>query len=244
MKNCLFCGRKLSSPISLSFIFSFAELEEKMICESCFEKFDPIDLTKSCPACSRQQEANDLCADCKAWKIKYPNLSFKHKALFSYNEMAKEYIKMFKFQGDLLLGKLFKKEVQHFLSTYERSHQIVPIPISQSSFEERGFNQVEVILQNAGIQYEDCLIHLGKGQRQSSKTRQERLTSKQFLDLEPNFFRNKNRKQKILIVDDIYTTGRTISHAKNLFYQKDQIGESSQKNRKVKLEVESFSIFR
>lgn len=244
MRNCLFCGRKLISPISLSFVFSFAELEEKIICESCFEKFDRIDLTKSCPACSRQQEQNELCADCIGWKRKYPNLSFNHKSLFSYNEMAKEYIKMFKFQGDLLLGKLFKKELQHFLSAYERSHQIVPIPISQSSFEERGFNQVEVILQNAEIRYEDCLLHQGKGEKQSSKNRQERLSSKQFLDLEPEFLESRDSKQKILIVDDIYTTGRTILHAKDLFYQNNQLGESSQENRKMELEVESFSVFR
>lgn len=244
MKNCLFCGRKLSFPLSLSFIFSFAQLEEEIICESCSEKFNPIDLTKACPACCRQQEQNDLCADCKAWKRKYPNISLNHKALFSYNDMAKEYIKTFKFQGDLLLGKLFNKELQHFLSAYEKSHQIVPIPISQSSFEERAFNQVEVILQNAGIEYEDCLLHLGKGEKQSSKNRQERLTSKQFLDLKPGFLESKNNKQKILIVDDIYTTGRTILHAKDLFYQNDQTGQSARKDERMKLEVESFSIFR
>lgn len=155
--------------------------------------------------------------------------------------MAKNYMKEYKFQGDLMLGNLFNKELRKILSAYQKTHLISPIPISKLSFEQRGFNQVELILQNIGISYKELLIHKGTGPNQSSKSRQERLMAPQFFDLNTEIKEEILATKKILIIDDVYTTGRTILHAKDIIYRnKEQLYLKD----KINIEIESFSLFR
>ena len=237
MKNCLFCGQQVKPAVSFSFIFSFKAFAEPLICPSCFEQFQRIDWEQACPGCSREQEDAHLCADCQLWQNKYPKLTLKHRSLFTYNEMAHEYLKSYKIQGDLLLAGVFKKELQAVLGPYEKTYQLIVLPISEKSFASRGFNQVSVLLDAAGISYQDPLIHTGHGGKQAAKNRQERLQSPQFFDWkEKQAFDLK--KDKILLIDDIYTTGRTLIHAKNL------LAEKIVRKDKKPVTIESFTLFR
>ncbi len=237
MKNCLFCGQQVKQPLTFSFIFSFKSFAEPLICDACFKQFHRIDWAQACPGCSREQADAHLCSDCRLWQNKYPQMTLKHRALFSYNEMAQEYLKEYKIQGDLLLAQLFKKELQEVLRPYEKNYQLLVLPISKKSFASRGFNQVALLLEAAGINYQELLIHKGQGDKQSSKNRQERLMTPQFFDWKAGQDLNQ-KKDKILLIDDIYTTGRTLMHAKNLLREKILTEEGKP------LTIESFTLFR
>lgn len=237
MSNCLFCGQEVEASLSISFLLSFQRMDEPLICASCLDKFERIDWDRACPGCSRAQNEKILCSDCQLWQEKYPSLILKHRALFRYHAIAQEYLKQYKVQGDLLLAELFKKEIRRELKDYEKSHQIFALPMSEASMNRRGFNQVTVLLEAAGIAYQEPFLHKGGSKKQSRKNRAERLNSPQFFAWKEDYILDENNP-KILLVDDIYTTGRTLIHAKNLIFEKQSImAEQS-------VSIESFTLFR
>ena len=228
MNTCVFCGEKIEYILSLGFIFSFQALKESLVCETCFKKFERIESKKACPGCFRQQTKQKTCSDCRKWQQKLFNLPLKHTALYSYNEMAKEYMNQFKFQGDVLLAEVFSETLQHYLKPFQKTHTIVPVPLSESSQKNRGFNQVEQLLTQAGISYEVLLEHKGTDEKQSTKSKYERMQTAQPFKLKDK--RGLTVGKPILIIDDVYTTGRTIFQARESF------GE--------KIATETFSLFR
>ncbi len=102
--------------------------------------------------------------------------------------------------------------VQHVfqskLATYG-SPLIVPIPLSDERLYERAFNQAEVIAK--WIQPEiDLILRREHREKQSKKSRHERITSKN------PFILTKTINKPVLLVDDIYTTGTTLRHASTM----------------------------
>lgn len=228
MKACGFCGGMIQRKISIQFIFSSQRVEEQRMCPECTQKFERLAGKITCPGCNRKRAEARMCTDCQKWLKAYPNFSPKHQAVFLYNEMAREYMSRFKFQGDVVLANVFKDVLIKELKMKSQTHLLVPIPLSPLGKEVRGFNQVEVFLREANIPYHPLLIHKGEGKKQSSKSKGERLHTPQPFEL-----KEKGEllgEQPIVIVDDVYTTGRTIYHARNLL---EAMGTTS-----------SFSLFR
>ena len=215
MKNCLFCNGKVSQNLSIQKIFSFHTLEEELTCPKCFEQFIAINPKTACPGCSRQQEEPDWCSDCIKWKKYLPSVEPRHKALFEYNEMARQYMNAFKFQGDVVLAKVFREQLKKALKPYLKTHRITTIPSRSSSYQKRGFNQVELLLKSAEIPYDSLIIHAKETVLQSSQNRQERLRAVQPFEMNDRM-KHENMTKPVLILDDVYTTGRTIFHAREL----------------------------
>ena len=85
------------------------------------------------------------------------------------------------------------------------------IPLSPERLLERGFNQVEGLVEATGFSFKDIL---GKREESasSSKSRLERLATEI-----PFFIKDGiSFPKKILLIDDIYTTGATVNRVKRL----------------------------
>ncbi|WP_054639411.1 ComF family protein [Lactococcus fujiensis] len=195
--NCYLCNCELTIH------FHFTDLlllnsKREMICSKCQATFERIDINH-CPRCY-QSGFLTVCPDCLIWEEQ--KIIVQHRAIFKYNQAMKDYFKRYKFQGDYNLFNVFKQEFHQ-----KRSDEVmVPIPVSTNRMQERGFNQVTAFLQDEP--YLDLLIKKNTP-KQSSLTRSERLNTENPFELNPD----KKIPKKVLVIDDIYTTGATLQHA-------------------------------
>ena len=209
MSHCLLCDQELSKQESLRDLILMKK-ENLTMCDNCKNKFEPVS-EASCKTCCKKSSETS-CEDCQEWERK--GKSVNHKALYYYNEEMKEFFQKYKFQGDQLLAGLFAEEVKAALKKY-KGYTIVPIPLSDKRNEKRGFNQVTAILEAARIPYQD-LLKKKNTKAQSQKNKKERLKTEQAFERKE--LKNKSWPEKIMIIDDIYTTGATIERAKEMLH--------------------------
>lgn len=205
MINCLLCDQPISTKESFSNIFSFSKSQART-CQVCKAQFEKVG-QKHCPSCYKYDEDKE-CEDCLHWRKQ--GLPADHLALFQYNQAMASYFSRYKFFGDYALRKVFASELK-LMGKEWKDWQLVPIPLSQKSLEERGFNQVEALLEEAGLSYYN-LLEKKETVKQSSLSRKERLETQQPFCL----ISEKVPAEKILLIDDIYTTGQTIQHARKI----------------------------
>jgi ComF family protein len=189
------------------------------LCSDCVESIHKIE-EPFCRQCglplSESHAAGTLfCGQCLTGSPAY------HEARYGvrYKGALREGLKRFKYGGalyatDALSDLLIDTFHKHYKP--DQFDLILPIPIHRKKLRERGFNQVIVLAENlsrhAGIPVDrTCLKKLLDTPPQASLTRQERLGNLRgsFLVTRPGAIKNK----RVLLVDDVATTGSTISEA-------------------------------
>lgn len=214
---CLFCHEELIEHISWSTFFS--KREEELVCPSCQEQLEEI-TGKRCDICSRPLERIDAqyvvgtrCSDCVRWEndSEWQGYLAGNLSIYLYNDFLKEIISQFKFRGDYILAKVFAQKLKASIRTL-RTDYLVPIPLSTERQFERGFNQAEAFLREAGL-HSTHLLQRIHGEKQSKKSREDRIHLPQIFQLTDSFVISGKR---ILLIDDIYTTGSTLRHAAKL----------------------------
>ncbi|GAX47892.1 ComF family protein [Pseudolactococcus reticulitermitis] len=196
MTDCLLCHKTLTPFFQFSDIF-LSRKPRETVCPDCWAQFEVIS-ERHCQICYKP-DIDGRCRDCQ--QITDPIL---HQAIFHYNAFAKAYFQHYKFQGDFRLRAAFNT----VLASRLKNQTIVPIPVSPERLQSRGFNQVTGFLSSAKLPYLDLLTKQ-ETRHQSHKTRSERLAS-------DNPFIMKEHvaiPDKLVIFDDIYTTGTTLRQA-------------------------------
>ncbi len=151
-----------------------------------------------------------MCENCFAsLKAKFINFDIgtvKAVAIYDYDDTLKKLIYQFKGCYDYELKDVFLSRYKNYLKMMFNDYILVPTPSSKLDDEKRGFNHVVEIYKCLGLTMENVVIKTSKD-KQSSKTSKERLKIDNVL-IGKNL--EKIRNKKVLIVDDIYTTGATI----------------------------------
>ena len=197
--KCLLCNDWIESVPKLRDLITFNQREEYS-CVSCKNQFKKLSKER-CQNCNKELH-RETCIDCELWMKK--GYIPKHLAIYHYEENMKDYFSRYKFMGDYCLRKIFQKDIRNNLKPFlTKGFTIVPVPLSEERLAERGFNQVEGLIE--GIPYQD-IFEKRDIEKQSSKTREERLSQDNAFCLKKGI----DVPDKIIIVDDIYTTGSTL----------------------------------
>lgn len=151
-----------------------------------------------------------ICPKCRA---EFEKTDAKN-SLYQYNEAMKKYIHHYKFLKDIRLATVFADELAIAIKQYDVD-VVMPIPMHEQREKERSFAHVDEYLKVANIRYEH-LLSKTTSVRQSGKNKEQRLNSSPLFKMKSAVdLSNK----KILIVDDLYTTGTTIKHATRILHE-------------------------
>ena len=141
----------------------------------------------------------------------------EHLYIFEYEGIIRRIILKYKFQDKAYLYKTFVNFLlknKNFFEFIKKYDTIIPVPISRKRRALRGYNQSELIVKEIANftnlkEESDCLFKIKNVIEQSKLNKEERQKNIQGV----YELRNKEKlyKKKILLVDDIYTTGSTVN---------------------------------
>ena len=135
--------------------------------------------------------------------------------IYKYKEIMRELLIKYKFNDQSFLEETFvkimskNKKVCRFLKKYDI---IIPVPLSKERRLQRGYNQTELIarrLENYIKIETNSLIKIKNTKPQSEKNAKDRAKDVKGIYKIKNI--DKISGKKLLIFDDIYTTGSTVN---------------------------------
>jgi len=183
------------------------------LCKPCIDTFRPVDQNDSCPVCGRCLGQRIVCGHCADEKRTFDEGLYG----FYFENKLREAVHAFKFTGRKDVGRrlvgLARKNIIPFSSKFDC---IVPMPVTEKRLKNRGFNQSFIVAEEiSGITgkplYHSVLRKTKETQDQYSLAREERRKNVQ--GVFALFDSHKIRDSRVLLVDDLYTTGATAREA-------------------------------
>jgi len=216
VSQCLWCGNTYFPPLQWAKLFSFQE--RSGFCGRCRSKLHRLEGPDLCAKCGRDLKqipsafvSGEVCTDCRKWQ-ETNNPLLRNRSLFSYNAFMREVMTRFKFRGDAILIEAFHDEWRALYKRHFKGCIPVPIPLSAERLAERHFNQAELLANCLPVPPAPLLIRPKHTEKQSKKSRSERLSSGEnpfALSEDASMYTGK----RFVIIDDIYTTGTTVRYA-------------------------------
>ena len=179
--------------------------------------------TKNCLVCFKKVNITDFCRlfnaempICQACQTEMEPkfISFhvdNHKAtsIYDYNPFIRKLIYQYKGCYDYELHKVFLDRYAREIKLRFFDYVVIPIPSYKNEDEERGFNHVVETFKSLGINMLN-IIEKTEKHKQAVSTVNQRKEVYKYLELNSH---PDLSKKKVLIVDDVYTTGSTMKAA-------------------------------
>lgn len=137
---------------------------------------------------------------------------YKAYSLYIYDERIQELFYQYKHSEDYELKDIFINNYLDELSLKYNGFYMVPIPSYYEDDKRRGYNHVKVIFNNLDLRMIDCLYKT-KDVKQKELSKKERSKIGEFISIKKDV---NLKNKKILIVDDVITTGSSMRAAINL----------------------------
>ncbi len=185
------------------------------ICPTCFHTLERLP-EKRCPLCGGSLDTPlELCRECVQERRPWTTAV----CAFPYHGPAGDWLRALKYGGQLAFVPPLAREMASAWNAYGQPRMepqlVVPIPLHWRRIRERGFNQAGVLAKalakQLGIPYGEVLC------RPHSTGHQARLKGESRRRNLRGAFRVRPGKDirglRILVVDDVFTTGTTLTEA-------------------------------
>lgn len=189
--------------------------DESYLCPECIEKIDVIELPY-CRKCGIPCDPNrNLCGNCQEREYQFDSA----RSVGVFEDVLREAIHALKYGNHAMMAEpLGELMARHYPKTY-LEHSVdfaIPIPIHRSRLVERGFNQS---LELARVFCRQVSLPLDTGVLVKNRKTLDQIDlpeERRFENMEGCFtVRNPEAVsgRRILLVDDVLTTGATINEA-------------------------------
>jgi len=202
-----------------------------------FDKILDLIYPQSCSICGKLN-SNSLCTKCKIKLEKEFNFQtdkyendldknfIEHNYFFKYGNIIRSQILALKFQEKPYVYKTiayFLKNMKKSFENLKKYDIIITVPISRQRKKERGYNQSELVAREIAKiinipMVKNILYKIKNTVPQSSLNKKQREENAKGVYEVTNITKICNKK--ILILDDIYTTGNTVNECANVLIQK------------------------
>ncbi len=207
--HCLHCSAQLPDS------------HPPLFCAHCLEAIQYI-RSPLCLCCGRPLLAgnNRLCGNCLTNPPQYD----KARSLFAYASPIDQHLLALKFRGQLTgLSSLQQLSLSvDFLQDFSIPDYIIPVPLHRKRLQERGFNQALLLARTLCYPWQDK-IHPDILRRSYPTVPQATLNGKERRhNLRGAFLVHTPQKvtgKKILLVDDVFTTGSTVNECSRVLRQ-------------------------
>lgn len=181
------------------------------LCDKCRNELEKID-GRYCAKCGEiLSDGKMLCELCKGFEYEFDS----NRSMFYYGEVSSKIVKSLKYGGRKYYAKHIAKMMTEDKLVFENVDVITYVPISNKRKRIRGFNQAEEIAKEIAlimnIPVKGLLIKTIDKKHQAGLNQKDRLENlKGTFDLNKDFV-DEIKQKNILIVDDVFTTGATLS---------------------------------
>ena len=194
-------------PVCDGIVHPFGE----KICPECLPKLRVV-AAPWCMRCGKKlSEEREFCGDCRRRGHKYD----RARTLYEYGCAAPS-IYRFKYGGRQEYGEFFGEEMGKYLEDFIRRARpdvIVPVPLHRKKLQRRGYNQAACLARALGRSMELPVDEkLVKRVRNTAPMKRLNAAERQN-NLKKAFIIGRNDVKlydRIILVDDIYTTGTTL----------------------------------
>ncbi len=195
----------------------------------CYKKLYPV-TGAVCFRCGAPvKETKEYCYDCETKNRQRKITMTAGRALFVYKGEMKNTMYRFKYQNKREYALFFAEYAHQVLADWiikTGAEVILPVPMYYKKERIRGYNQAKVfareLSRRIGIAYDKGLLKRVKDTTPLKELNpQERKNN-----LQKAFHIEKNivKYKKVIVIDDIYTTGNTADEIAKVLYQKG-VGE-------------------
>ena len=205
-QTCCFCGK----------------VSKNNICSKCAKKVTYIQepICKKCGKPIRYEE-KEYCGDCVEKNLWYE----QGRSVWLHTGNVPWSIYQFKYHNRRIYGKFYAKELFRLYGELIRKWKIdviIPIPLYSKRRRKRGFNQSEIIakqlgkLMNIPVNGKAVVrVHNTKPQKELSHKERKKNLKDAF-----RVTRYWKGQKRVLLIDDIYTTGSTIDSVAKVLKEK------------------------